>query len=370
MAKDNIIDVLCITSKLCIGGVQTYLINYIEPLLKYGIRLNFAVQTTEPQIYDEYVKSLGCRIFTITSLSVSKLAFMKDIRSILKSYPVIKIVHSHQNFANIYSLVASKGLAKTISHSHSNYQPKSFINSILKKIFKLILPLFADAYWACSDQSAKWLYGPYIKSKKCHIVLNAISPEKFKFNSNKRELIRDRYNLNGKLVWVHIGSFGEAKNHKFLIELFAESCKRKQNQHLLLCGDGLLRPQIEKRIQELGLSDKVTLLGNCKNPQDYLSAADLYVFPSLFEGFPLSAVEAQATGIKGVVSAAVPQQCIINPNVLRIESLSISLYIQKIEEVLKIDFDRNNGVINIENSGFSISSEAKKIANYYNEILN
>ena len=91
------LDILCVTTKLCIGGVQTFLINNVEPLLKRGVRLNFAVQTDEKQCYDDYVLSLGCKIFHISSLGESKIRFMKDIRRIIKSNPSIHIIHAHQS---------------------------------------------------------------------------------------------------------------------------------------------------------------------------------------------------------------------------------------------------------------------------------
>lgn len=363
------IEVLCVTTKLCVGGVQTYLINGIKPLQKLGIQLNFAVQTEEPQVFDEYVHSLGCRIFHVTSLVKSKIGFMKDIRYILRSNPEFSIVHAHQNFANVYSMIAAMGLAKTISHSHNNYRPKSLLNAAMKGVFKLILPFIADAYWACSDDAAKWLYGWHSSERKCHVIRNAVETEKFKFDILTRNRIRKELNLNDKLVWIHVGTLSPAKNHRFLIDLFSESLKNNPNQHMLICGDGILRRDIEEQIDKLGLKNHISLLGNILNSQDYLSASDIYVFPSIFEGMPLSIIEAQANGIPVLCSTAIPQQCIINPNIFRVDELSISAYLKYIRDVRYLSFNREDGAININKSGFSIENEAKKIAQYYKEVL-
>lgn len=367
--RDEIIDVLCVTTKLCIGGVQTYLINGVEPLLRNNIRLNFAVQTDDPQVFDSYVESHGCRIFHIHSLGDSRINFMRDIRSILKNNPEIRIVHSHQNFANVYSLLAAKGLAKTISHAHNNYQPKSFLNALLKSVFKLIVPLIADAYWACSDESARWLYGKYAAAKECHVIKNSVSTQKFKFDKNARSRIRAEYNLVNKLVWIHVGTLSHAKNHKFLLDLFSDSLKSNPDQHLIICGDGVLREEIESQIRNLGLCNNITLTGSKLNPQDYLSASDLLVFPSKFEGFPLSIIEAQANGITCICSSAVPEKCMINKNAAIIGRLSIPDFEEGIRRGLSIDFDRELGARNVIEAGFSVETEAKNIAKFYREVI-
>lgn len=367
--QEQIIDVLCVTTKLGIGGVQTYLINGVEPLIRSGIRLNFAVQTDEPQVFDEYVKSLGCRIFHVCPLGISRFKFMRDIRRILKNNPDIKIVHSHQNFANVYSLFAAKGLAKTISHAHSNYQAKSFINAALKGFFKLTVPLIADAYWACSDESAHWLYGRNASSRKCHVIKNSVSTLKFKFDKTARAKIRSEYNLDDKLVWIHVGTLSHAKNHKFLIELFYNSLKMNPDQHLIICGDGILRKAIEKQIIELGIQKDITMTGSRLNPQDYLSASDILVFPSKYEGFPLSIIEAQANGIAIICSKAIPKKCLINKNVTLIDNLSIPDYEDGIKRVLSINFNRELGARNVMEAGFSIETEVINIAKFYHEVI-
>lgn len=132
------IQVLCVTTKLQFGGVQSFLKNYAAGLKDYGVQYNFAVQTDVRQPLDDYFESLGCKIYHITSMSESKVGFMRDLFSLLRDHPEIQIVHSHLNFANVYSLISAKlaGVKVRISHSHSNYEPKSFINDLIKKIIK------------------------------------------------------------------------------------------------------------------------------------------------------------------------------------------------------------------------------------------
>lgn len=363
------IDVLCVTTKLCVGGVQTFLINNAEPLLKYGVRLNFAVQTDQKQCYDDYIMSLGCKIFHITSLGASKIRFMKDIRSILKLNQSIRIIHTHQNFANLYSLLAAHSLSVRISHAHSSYPSTSLFNRIIKWGFKQSLPLIATNYWACSEKAAQWLYGKHSHSKKCEIINNAINTSRFKFNPEVRNRVRATLNLSDKTVLCHVGTFGEAKNHMFLLDVFKSYHDANPLSHLLLCGDGPLRKPIEDKIEKLGLNDSVTLLGNVINAEEYLSASDIFVFPSIFEGFALSVLEAQTSGIPCIASSAVPEQCIINPNAVRISGYNVADYLAAIDSISKVSFDREQGADQIISAGLDIETEAERIAKLYKESL-
>ncbi len=364
------IEVLCVTTKLCFGGVQTFLINNVKPLLKHDVRMNFVVQATEPQQFDKYVESLGCKIFRVTPLEVSKFKFMRDIRRIIKHHPEIQIIHSHQNFANTYSLLAAHSLPVRISHAHSCYAPSSFANRMIKGVFKLALPFIATDYWGCSDKAVKWLYGKHSAGNKCKVIKNAIDTKRFSYNPEIRERVRKQLGIEEKsIVWCHVGSFGAAKNHVFLIKLFKAYSDRHPMAKLILCGDGNNRSQIEAQIKKLGLDTNVFLLGNRPNTEDYLNAADLFVFPSLYEGFSLSMLEAQSTGIPCVTSEAVPQQCILNPNVISLKNFDIQEYINAADEVLKMDFPRKNGSEKICETGFHIQAEAARLATLYKQAL-
>jgi len=368
---DSKLEVLCVTTKLSIGGVQTFFVNYAPLLVKYGIVLDFVVQTNEPQVFDELMQDLGSKIFTVTSINVSKRKFMSDIKKILKSNPNISIVHAHQNFSNIFSLWAAKEchVPVRISHSHNNYESNSFIKECARNLFRITLPLFATDYWACSNQAAQWLYGKRQKDVCCQIINNAISTEKFQFHEENRKIIRNQLQLQDKLVWIHIGTFSRAKNHIFLLELFHSYCLENDNYTLLLCGDGDLRPQIEEKIVLLGLKSKVILLGAVINCEKYLSAADIFVFPSLHEGFPLSVIEAQASGLSCIISDAVPDDAVLLPNVIKCSKMDMGIWKKAIDSVLKISFVRKSAKELIVQSHYDIKLESKRLAEMYKEAL-
>lgn len=371
-AKDTrqYIDVLCITTKLCIGGVQSFLMNNVELLLRHGIRLNFCVSTDEKQIYDDYVTSLGCKIYRVTSITDSKRGFMKDLRALLKNHPELKIVHSHINFANIYSFMAAAGLHRVcISHAHSTYAPSGLANRLIKSVIKIATPLYCDGYWACSKQALKWIYGPYAHSSRAAVVRNAIDTGRFAFNPTTRAETRKRLGIaDDEYVWIHTGTFNPVKNHRFLISLFARYQQRNPRSKLLLCGDGALRNEIERQIASLGLSEKVVLLGNVTNCEDYLSAADTFVFPSKYEGFALSLLEAQCSGTTTTTTTtAVPPEVRLR-HCRVIDGYDIDTWIEAIESSRTIDNDRSAGKRFIEEAGFSAEKEAERLAKLYKNL--
>lgn len=362
------IQVLCVTTKLQFGGVQSFLKNYAAGLKDYGVQYNFAVQTDVRQPLDDYFESLGCKIYHITSMTESKVGFMRDLFSLLRDHPEIQIVHSHLNFANVYSLISAKlaGVKVRISHSHSNYEPKSFINDLIKKIIKLIgWKILATDYWACGKEAGTWLYG---NTNKVKVIKNAIDTEKFKYKDSIRKRIREELKIDGDFVWVNVGSFSKSKNHKFLLDIFSDCKKLNPNSKLILCGDGEQRDPIQSIIESKQLTDSVLLMGNVDNCQDYLFASDIFVFPSLFEGFPLSVAEAESTGLQCVLSKAIPVEVIDFKYAVKIDDFDKDKWILAIDSFQKAPLkltDRQVAVDGIKRKGLDLSEEVRKLAQLY-----
>lgn len=349
-----------------------FLMNHVEPLLRRGIRMNFAVDTAEPQHFDAYVKSLGCRIFPVTPYSKSRPGFMRDIRRILRENPEIKAIHAHMNYANIFILAAAAGTgAKRISHAHSSFKSTGLINSMIKSGIRALFPLVADGLWGCSQAANEWLYGRRrARGAKALFVPNAINTARWRFDAAKGEAMRKKLGFDdNNFVLIHTGSFTPVKNHKFLLELFAEYKSREPEARLILCGDGPLRPQIEAQIAELGIADAVTLTGNIDNAEEYLSAADMFILPSLFEGFSISLIEAQCNGLTTTTTTtAVPP----NAKLRMCQSLpdyDMERWIETIDRRRGIANNREEGVAAVEAAGFSVEANADMLAKAYEKIL-
>lgn len=192
------------------------------------------------------------------------------------------------------------GKCKIVTHCHSTNSKYP----VLHKLFKPFLNSIVTNKIACSKEAADWAYsGDNIK-----IILNGVDLAKFAYDSAKREQMRNSLGLDNKFVVGHVGRFEPEKNHAFLIRFFELLQKQIPEARLLLIGSGSVEDNIKAQVMTRGLSEKVLFLGDTNRVSDYLQAMDLFVFPSLYEGFPLTVIEAQANGVQALVSDAVTEE--------------------------------------------------------------
>lgn len=355
----NPIRILQFTTQLNFGGVQTFLLTYAEHMDLETIVFDYVVQTNAPGALDERAKQRGSRIYYVTPMGKSLVGYMRDVYHLLKEHPEYKIVHTHLNYRNLFPLISAK-LAKVkirISHSHNNYTATNVLKTVERKIFRLLLPVVATDYWACSEMAGKWLYG----NKRYTVIHNAIETSQFKFSEKIRKNLRNKHNIDNQIVWINVGMFGKAKNHKFLLELFSNHVKDNPNTCLMLCGNGEERKIIEQQAVKYGIRDKVFFLGIVDNVNEYLMMADIMIMPSLFEGLPLVCVEAQATGCPVVASSAIPDEALFADNTERCMTWEVSDWEDSIKRMLNIKNDRKQAALLCEEYNFDINNEAQKL---------
>ena len=247
------------------------------------------------------------------------------------------VVHCHLDwFLNSYVcfIALLAGIKKRIAHHHQAYSVRSLSqaegprirlvslpNHHIKKLlcFLLRIPckLFATHWLACGEAAAINGWGKRAFEKgKVTILPNAIDPERFKFSEKSRREVRTRYGIkDDDFVVGHVGRFYPQKNHDFLIDVFSDVHKQKPNAKLLLLGDGPLQEKIRQKVETLGLGGAVIFAGLQKDPAPFYSAMDVFAFPSLWEGLPLTLVEAQYAGLPCVVSENVTREVVIKENV-------------------------------------------------------
>lgn len=333
--------------------------------------MNIAVQVEEEELYDKYLEEIGCRIFRVTSMNRSKRRFMRDIYHLLKQHPEIEIVHSHQNYSNVYALSVAKmcGIKVRISHSHSTVAATSFARKIVRKLLQTSLPFYASDYWACSHAAAQWLFGRHANSNRCIIVNNAIDVKRYSFDPLSREKLRKKMNLDDQVLWIQVGTLSENKNQRFSINLFKKYHENHPRSTFLLCGDGAIRGQLEELITRLGLTDSVRLLGSVTDVNDLLCACDLFIMPSCYEGLGLSVIEAQASGINCIVSAAISNDILFMNNVVRCATWDEEVWLNVIEHVMSSHENRKKGEYIIRQNGYDVETEATKLVQKYKQLI-
>lgn len=276
------------------------------------------------------------------------------------------IVHVHGSSSMMFLqlLVAKRlGVKVRIAHSRNTNSDYNLLNQLLRPIFK---KLYTDKF-ACGKEAGEWLFG---KNEKFTIIPNGKDCEMFEFKNEVRNQYRKKYNLKDKIVIGHIGNFNEQKNHEFLIKVFYELSKQKENYYLVLVGNGPLENKIHQRVIELGLENKVLFLGQIpvEEVSKWLNAMDIMLFPSKYEGFPNVLIEWQISGLPCLISSAITKDVKIT-NLVRFESLEKTPkdWAKDIEEIKLEDREKSKEMIKteIKNNGYDIKENAKKLEKKY-----
>jgi glycosyltransferase involved in cell wall biosynthesis len=367
----EMIRVLQVLGGLNRGGAETMVMNLYRATDKSKVQFDFIVHSEKEDAYADEIRSLGGKIYVFPKFRLKNyFSYKKCWDVFLKEHPEYKILHSHvRSYASLYLPIAKKHGVKTIIHSHSTSNGKG-ISSIVKRVMQSSLKRRADYLFACSAESGKWLFGEKaVKKENYRMIPNAVDTSKFAFNSESRREIRASLGIGeDTVVYGHVGRFHPAKNHAFLLEVFCEVLKKDANAVLLVAGDGALRAEIERKIAELGISESVKLLGSRPDVAELMSAMDAFVFPSLWEGLPVTVVEAQASGLPCFVSDTVTRDVYVS-SLVKYLPINEGVNIWA-DELTSSSFERKDVIENIKNAGFDVTESAKKLSEFYMELCN
>ena len=353
------------------GGAESMVMNLYRKMDREQIQFDFIVHTNEHQDYTDEILSLGGKIFSFPRFVGYNFKEMKNTwNSFFKDHPEYKILHSHvRSYASLYIPIAKKHGLKTIIHSHSTSNG-SGLSSVVKRIMQSSLKRKADYLFACSEESGRWLFGNKALTKSNYkMIPNAVDTKKFAFNTDTRAQMRKTLGIeDDTVVYGHVGRLHPAKNHPFLLDVFKDVLSKKQNALLLLVGDGELRAEIEAKIKALGIQDSVMMLGSRADVAELLQAMDVFVFPSRWEGLPVTVVEAQASGLPCFISDTITRD--VNTSKL-VKYLPISKGTATwVEELTACEFKREDVISDIKAAGFDIEETAKNLSEFYMELYN
>lgn len=292
-------------ASLHLGGSQAFVMNMYRNIDRSKVQFDFVVTPeTKEGFYDE-ITNLGGKIFSCPRYKgTNHIQYNKWWDDFFNEHPEYKVIHGHvRSTASIYLKIAKRHGLVTITHSHSTSNGNG-ISAIVKRIMQLPIRKQADYLFACSDKAGKWLYGEKaITQQNYYMIPNGVDLKRFEFDVNKRNQMRMTLGIKKDMMILgHIGRLSTPKNHKFLLNVFNKYHKINSNSKLLLVGDGELFDCIKEHIDKLNISDAVIMTGSKQNTEDYYQVMDIFVFPSLWEGLPVSVVEAQANGLQCLIS--------------------------------------------------------------------
>lgn len=355
------------------GGAEAMIMNLYRNIDRTKVQFDFVENSNKPAVFDEEILSLGGRIYRCPHYNgKNHFNYTKWWHNFFSAHKgEHPIIHGHLgSTAAIYLKIAKAYGVYTIAHSHNtNTMKKS--SDILYALFAYPTRFVADHFFACSADAGVSRYGKKIgqDNARCKVLHNAIDTAQFAYSEASRKATRTSLGIaDDQFVIGNISRFSPQKNHKFLLEIFEAVYKKRKDAVLLLVGDGDLRPQIETIVAEKHLENAVILTGVQSNTWDYYQAMDVFLMPSLYEGLPVSMVEAQTAGLQCRVSTGVPRESAIT-ELVQFRSLEDSPE-QWADWVLACaNLPRKNMTSQMEQAGFDISQTSQWLQNYYLEVV-
>ena len=350
------------------GGAETMVMNYYRHIDRTKVQFDFLVHREQRGAYDDEIETLGGRIYRLCPIYPQNFArYKRDLRGFFQAHQEYKIIHSHMSELGYFAFREAEQQDVPVRICHAHNAPHGFdAKMIVRTYFKKRMMPHLTHLFMCGEESGKWLYGE--KNKSRFIMLNnAIDAASYTYDLSKREELRRQLGLADELVIGHVGRFNPQKNHPFLMDIFAALLKKESNAVLLLVGGGEGMSKVQEKIQELGIAEHVRFLGVRSDVADLMQAMDMFVLPSLYEGLPVTMVEAQAAGLPCIISDKVPPECILTEGLVDVMPLSASpgAWAEKI--LAKRAIPRTDRRAEIAAHGFDITTEAVKLQEFYLE---
>lgn len=263
--------------------------------------------------YEAELTAAGCKVIHTASPTAGRISYYRFLKRLIREEKY-DVIHSHTMFNSGWAMLAGKrcGVPVRIAHSHSALiVPMPTHKRCYEAIMRRMILRNATVYAACGQKAGERLFGKEAFEKDGRLLLNGIQTKAFAYDEEARAKIRGELGIEDRFVIGHAGHLAEVKNQGFLIRLMPKILKRRPDAFLLLLGDGPDKEMLHGLIAELGLEKQILMTGNVRNVEDYLSAMDVFAFPSLYEGLPLSIVEVQANGLPCVISDRVPKDVFV-----------------------------------------------------------
>ncbi|MFC4401877.1 glycosyltransferase [Gracilibacillus xinjiangensis] len=318
------------------SGVPTLLMNMYRNINRKKIQFDFL--TTKEGAFDEEIQKMGGHLYQIPSINeAGYLVYKRSLKSFFKRHASYIIVHSHIDQLSAIALREARRvrIPVRIAHSYNTAIEGSFVTKLWKSAIGLFVPIHATDYFACSTESADWLFK--WKSKQSEFFQHALDLEKFLYSTSVREVYRQKLHLNEDNFLIgHVGGYTTQKNHLFLLDIFRALRRKIPQAKLVLIGDGPLKKQMEETVVQYRLQDHVFMLGEKEDVEKWMQSFDLFVFPSLHEGFPVSVIEAQCAGLPALVSDSITKEIDLGSGNVQFLSLDKkNEWVREMEELFK-----------------------------------
>jgi len=359
------------------GGAESMIMNYYRRIDRSKIQFDFLVHRQERAAFDDEIEQLGGTIYRLRPIDpFFPSTYYSELRAFFKQHNNYNVIHSHLNTFSYFPLKIAQeyNISTRIAHAHiamdsinikKALTSKSNIIEALKKIVKLRLKkkihTHTTHYFSCGEKAGKWLFG---NKTDFYTMNNAIDSKKFAFNKMTSIALKKEYGLENNIVLGHIGRFTYQKNHLYLLKILAELVKNKDSYVMVLIGDGPHQQKIKEAAEVMGLGRHVKFLGLKTNIAELLQMIDIFVFPSIYEGLPVTLIEAQAAGLKILASDTITTEVTLTNGIifLSIEK-PVNIWCKEILQ-LGLTQKKNNTKLIIKGN-YDIENNCREIEKFY-----
>jgi glycosyltransferase involved in cell wall biosynthesis len=352
---------------LQVGAHEELMMNYYRHL-DSNICFDYVIQKGMADFKYKSDPDFNGKIWYVYSIKKNPLKWMLDLIKILNNEKY-EIVHFHLGFLNFYGLIAclfSPGVKIKICHSHSFYNPRTNTRKFYRKISKYFINLLSTHRISCSIEAGNQMF-----NKDYTVLKNAINYDRLAFNIDKRNTLRKKlYLVDDNFVIGHVGNFSIEKNHIFIIEVFEILIKKHSNFKLLFIGSDFgTMNEILNISKQKSIIDNIFFLGQRNDVAEILQAMDCFIFPSIFEGLPLSLLEAQVSGLKCFYSSSISSEGIISNSAISLDldhgPSTWAKYIHEYYSTSNLREDKFNTI----STDFDVKYNKHILENFYNNLL-
>lgn len=362
------------------SGIESYLLGAQGEIAKAGIRFDYLFRYQSPLGSGSSATDHGSEIY---SLEVPEDA-NPLVRQFIELRRLARFFRNHKydvveiNMTSAFMCIQAAAIARLngtrvrIVHAHDSVKHESWKKRLLKVPATPLVRAVATDHWACSLDAARYLFGAKGASPgKWFLAKNAIQAERFEFDASKRAYWRSAWALPEQSAPVigMLGRLTQQKDPERAITIFKGFSRRNPRATLAIVGDGVLRGEMETLTRELGIADSVRFVGAQNDVQGVLSGFDVLLAPSAHEGFPLVALEAQASGLRAVTSDAFPAESNLDGRITILGSDSgLEDWLDALDRQLKLGRS-SDGVELLRASGYTTDTAGIELRREYASIF-
>ena len=359
-----------ILGKMNHGGAKSLVMEYYRHMDRDEIQFDFIVDEDSQAVPTEELEALGARIYYVAPYQ-NIWKYHRDVKAIcLKNrYP---IVHSYLNTLNVFPLFAAKcaGVPVRISENLSMAH-KGEWKTIIKEMLRPLGKCFATNLMCCGEDCGRWLFGNRAYDQgRVALFKTPVNAQKNAYDPALRERTRKQYGLEDKIVLGHIARFVPQKNPLFLLDIVAAAYRLNPDVRLLLIGDGVLKNEMMRKIEDLSIAQAVVYLGIQEEVVQLYQAMDAFLLPSLYEGLPIVGIEAQAAGLPAFFSTEVTEETGMTKLAHFLPlTLDAEEWARKILDAVEQNTERRSHCDEIKQAGFDSIEESRRLKAYYLDAL-